>query len=47
VLYFTLVKLAASGGSLASVANILDRRAKNVTRRAGDAKIPEGSHERN
>jgi phosphoribosyl-ATP pyrophosphohydrolase len=38
VLYFTLVRLAASGASLADVEAELDRRALRVVRRGGDAK---------
>lgn len=38
VLYFTLVALARSGLSLADVERELDRRARTVTRRRGDAK---------
>jgi phosphoribosyl-ATP pyrophosphohydrolase/phosphoribosyl-AMP cyclohydrolase len=38
VLYFTLAKLAANGLALGDVEAELDRRARGVTRRAGDAK---------
>ncbi|MBK9120107.1 MAG: phosphoribosyl-ATP diphosphatase [Phycisphaerales bacterium] len=38
VLYFTMVALARSGLSLADVERELDRRARTVTRRRGDAK---------
>lgn len=40
VLYFALVALARGGGSLEEVEAALDRRALNVSRRAGDAKAP-------
>mgnify|MGYP000030870321 CR=1 FL=1 len=39
VLYFTLVKLAAAGVSLAEVERVLDRRALKVSRRGGEAKL--------
>lgn len=42
LLYFTLVTLASRGGSLAEVAAELDRRARRVTRRGGDAKTASG-----
>ncbi len=38
VVYFALVALARAGGSLADVEAILDRRARTLTRRPGDAK---------
>jgi phosphoribosyl-ATP pyrophosphohydrolase/phosphoribosyl-AMP cyclohydrolase len=39
VMYFTLVKMLASGVSIADVERELDRRARKVVRRGGDAKI--------
>ncbi len=38
LVYFALVALARAGGSLADVEAILDRRARTLTRRPGDAK---------
>ena len=38
LLYFTLVALRASGCSLEDVERELDRRAKTITRRPGDAR---------
>ena len=38
VLYFTLTRLAAAGVPLAAVERVLDRRARQTTRRPGDAK---------
>ena len=38
VVYFALVALARAGRSLADVEAILDRRARTLTRRPGDAK---------
>lgn len=40
LLYFALVALARTGGDLASVERVLDRRARRLNRRPGDAKPP-------
>lgn len=40
VLYFTLARLAGAGVPLADVERELDRRARKVTRRPGNAKPP-------
>lgn len=41
VLYFTLVRVVKAGGALRDVAKELDRRGLRVSRRGGDAKLPE------
>lgn len=41
VLYFTFTAMARAGVSLTDVEAELDRRARKITRRAGDAKLPE------
>ena len=40
VLYFTMVRMAQAGVTLADVEKVLDRRSLKVTRRKGDAKAP-------
>ncbi len=40
VLYFTLARLAGAGVPLAEVERELDRRARKLTRRPGNAKPP-------
>lgn len=39
-LYFAMTALARAGKGLADVAHVLDRRAKKVSRRPGNAKVP-------